>query len=116
MDEGVKPDYRHAYIGVIATSKNLLTLMNNEKSDFLSLNNLIQDQILETTQRGFIGLAQQNQELVKLNKQLTQQLETVVEELNQIKQEPREKEMRKQTRANRKRLPQRDPMTAEIYK
>ena len=27
--------------------------------------------------RGFIGLAQQNQELVKLNKQLTQQLETV---------------------------------------
>jgi len=32
--------------------------------------------------RGFIGLAQQNQELVKLNKQLTQQLETVAEELN----------------------------------
>ena len=66
--------------------------------------------------RGFIGLAQQNQELVKLNKQLTQQLETVVEELNQIKQERREKEIRKQARANRKRLPKRDPMTAEIYK
>jgi integrase len=66
--------------------------------------------------RGFIGLAQQNQELVKFNKQLTQQLETVVEELNQIKQERREKEIRKQTRANRKRLPKRDPMTAEIYK
>jgi hypothetical protein len=54
--------------------------------------------------------------LVKLNKQLTQQLETVVEELNQIKQERREKEIRKQTHANRKRLPKRDPMTAEIYK
>ena len=66
--------------------------------------------------RGFIGLAQQNQKLVKLNKQLPQQLETVVEELNQIKQERREKEIRKQTRANRKRLPKRDPMTAEIYK
>ena len=66
--------------------------------------------------RGFIGLAQQNQELVKLNKQLTQQLETVVEELNQIKQERRENEIRKQARANRKRLPKRDPMTAEIYK
>ena len=66
--------------------------------------------------QGFIGLAQQNQELVKLNKQLTQQLETVVEELNQIKQERREKEIRKQARANRKRLPKRDPMTAEIYK
>jgi len=66
--------------------------------------------------RGFIGLAQQNQELVKLNKQLTQQLETVVEELNQIKQERRKKEIRKQTRANRKRLPKRDPMTAGIYR
>ena len=66
--------------------------------------------------RGFIGLAQQNQELVKLNKQLTQQLETVVEELNQIKQERQEKAARKEARANRKRLPKRDPMTAEIYK
>jgi integrase len=61
-------------------------------------------------------LAQQNQKLVKLNKQLTQQLETVVEELNQIKQEREEKETRKQARANCKRLPKRDPMTAEIYK
>ena len=66
--------------------------------------------------RGFIGLAQQNQELVKLNKQLTQQLETVIEELNQIKQERQEKAARKEARANRKRLPKRDPMTAEIYK
>jgi integrase len=66
--------------------------------------------------RGFIGLDQQNQELLKLNKQLTQQLETVVEELNQIKQEREEKETQKQARAKRKRLPKRDPMTAEIYK
>jgi len=65
---------------------------------------------------GFIGLAQQNRELVELNKKLTQQLGIVVAELNQIKQERREKEIRKQTRANRKRLPKRDPMTAEIYK
>jgi len=66
--------------------------------------------------RGFIGLAQQNQELVKLNKQLTQQLDTVVEELNQLKKERHEKASRKEARANRKRLPKRDPMTAEIYK
>ena len=66
--------------------------------------------------RGFIGLAQQNQELLKLNKQLNQKLETVIEELNQIKQEREEKETRKQARAKRKRLPKRDPMTAEIYK
>ena len=65
--------------------------------------------------RGFIGLAQQNQELVKLNKQLTQQLETVVEELNQIKQERQEKAARKEVWANRKRLPKRDSVTPEIY-
>lgn len=41
-------------------------------------------------------------------------MKSLVEELNQIKQE--EKERRKQARVNRKRLPKRDPMTAEIYK
>ena len=35
-------------------------------------------------QRGFIGLALRNQELVELNKELTQQLGIVVAELNQI--------------------------------
>jgi len=66
--------------------------------------------------RGFIGLALRNQELVEVNKELTQQLGIVVGELNQIKQERQEKEIRKQARANRKRLPKRDPMTREIYK
>ena len=75
-----------------------------------------QDQILETTQKGFIGLALRSEELLKLNEQLTQQLETVVDELNQIKQERQEKAARKEARANRKRLPKRDPMTSEIYK
>ena len=65
---------------------------------------------------GFIGLFQKNQELVELNKKLNEQLEIVVAELNQIKQERAEKEIRKQARANRKRLSKRDPMTAEIYK
>ena len=75
-----------------------------------------QDQILETTQRGFIGLALRNEELLEVNKKLKDQLEIVVGELNQIKQERQEKEIRKQARANRKRLPKRDPMTREIYK
>ena len=75
-----------------------------------------QDQILETTQRGFIGLALRNEELLELNKELNQQLEIVVEELNQIKQERKEKEIRKQARVGRKRLPKRDPMTGDIYK
>ena len=60
-------------------------------------------------QKGFIGLALKN-------KELTQQLGIVVTELNQIKQERQETEIRKQARMNRKRLPKHDPMTAEIYK
>ena len=44
-----------------------------------------QDQILETTQRGFIGLALRNEELLEVNKELRQQLSIVVTELNQIK-------------------------------
>ena len=46
-------------------------------------------------QRGFIGLALRNQELVELNTELTQQLGTIIAELNQIKQEHQEKEIRK---------------------
>ena len=75
-----------------------------------------QDQILETTQRGFIGLALRNEELLKSNDQLKQQLDGVLKELNLIKQEREERAARKEARANRKRLPKRDPMTAEIYK
>lgn len=75
-----------------------------------------QDQILETTQRGFIGIALRNEELLEVNKELKQQLSIVVTELNAIKQEREEKAARKEARANRKRLPKRDPMTAEIYK
>jgi len=72
--------------------------------------------IRDDLQKGFIGLALRNQELLEVNKQLKEQLEIVVEELNQIKKERQEKQMRKQTRANRKRLPKREPMTGDIYK
>jgi site-specific recombinase XerD len=74
-----------------------------------------QDQILETTQRGFIGIALRNEELLKSNDQLKQQLDDVMKELNTIKQEREEKAARKEAWTNRKRLPKRDPMTAEIY-
>lgn len=36
VDVAVKLDDRHEYIIVVVIKKNLLTLMNNEKSDFLS--------------------------------------------------------------------------------
>jgi integrase len=71
--------------------------------------------IRNDVQKGFIGLALRNENLLQSNEQLKQQLETVVEELNQIKEERQEKAAQKEARANRKRLPKRDPMTAEIY-
>ena len=71
--------------------------------------------IRDDVQKGFIGLALRNENLLQSNEQLKQQLETVVEELKQIKEERQEKAAQKEARANRKRLPKRDPMTAEIY-
>ena len=75
-----------------------------------------QDQILETAQKGFIGLALRNEGLLKSNDQLKQQLDEVLKELNAIKQERDEKAARKEARANRKRLPKRDLMTGDIYR
>ncbi len=65
----------------------------------------------EELRRGFIGLALRNEELLKSNEQLKQHLK----ELNAIKEEQEAKAVRKKARANRKRLPKRDPMTREIY-
>ena len=75
-----------------------------------------QDQILETTQRGFIGIALRNEKLLKSNDQLKQKLDEVLKELNVVKQEREKKAARKEAWANRKRLPKRDPMTGEIYR
>lgn len=50
-----------------------------------------------------------------MNKKLSQQLERVEKELNVLKKEREEKVARKEARANRKRLPNRQPITLEIY-
>jgi integrase len=65
--------------------------------------------------KGFIGLALRNEELLKSNDQLKQQLDEVLKKLNTIKQEREEKAARKEAWTNRNRLSKRDPMTAEIY-
>ena len=92
--------------------------LNDELSQILEnqrISKKKQDQILKITQREFIGIALRNEELLKVNDQLKQQLDDVIKELNTIKQECEEKVARKETWTNRKRLPKRDPMTAEIY-
>ena len=91
---------------------------NEEKKILNSLELLLEGQRVahKDLQLGFIGLAKQNSELLILNEKLNQQLEIVLGELNKLKKEREEKETRKEARANRKRLPKRDPMTAQIYK
>jgi hypothetical protein len=65
---------------------------------------------------GFIGLAKQNNELIDINKKQSQKLEIIIEELNILKKERKEKVIRKKARANRKRLTKRQPMLPEIYR
>lgn len=67
-------------------------------------------------QLGFIGLATQNRELIGLNNKLNQQLERVEKEFNILKKEREEKVTRKEARANRKRIPKRQPITRKIYR
>ena len=66
--------------------------------------------------KGFIGLALRNEELLKSNHQLKQQLDEVLKELNGIKKEREEKAARRERWSKRKRFPKRDPINSEIYK
>ena len=71
--------------------------------------------IRDDLQKGFIGLALRNEELLKSNQQLKEQLDDVLKELNGMKKEREEKAARREKWAKRKRLPKRDPINSEIY-
>ena len=86
-------------------------LVKGQKSNSSKLKGIRDD-----LRKGFIGLALRNEELLKSNEQLKQHLDEVLKELNTIKQERQERAARRQAWISRKRLPKRDPMTAEIYK
>jgi hypothetical protein len=64
--------------------------------------------------KGFIGLALRNEELLKSNDQLKQQLEIVLSEVHMIKKEREEKAARQKAWSNRKRLPKCDLINSEI--
>lgn len=66
--------------------------------------------------KGFFVLYQQNQEIQMLNDNLNKKLEVLVEELRMVKKERSEKERRKNSYRQRKRLPKRDPIDCETYK
>jgi len=90
---------------------------NNYKKILNNLELLVEGQEVrqKDLQLGFIGLAKQNSELLDLNKELNQQLEMVISELDVIKKEREDKAARKKAWSNRKRLPKRDPINSEIY-
>jgi len=89
-------------------NKKQLKVQNNQlitKSEVESkLNILVEGQtnnskqlqeIRNDLQKGFIGLALRNEQLLRSNEQLKQQLNEVLNELNRIKQEREEKSSRK---------------------
>jgi site-specific recombinase XerD len=63
-----------------------------------------------------VQLDKQNHELIDLNKDLIQKLDIATEKLNILKKEEEKKAIRKEARANRKRLPKCQPMSSEIYR
>lgn len=99
-------------------SSNTLKVEEDYKEISSGIQQILESQeIIENDiRRGFVGLATQNHKLIKLNESLNHQLEKVENELNMLKQEREEKASRKEARANRKRLPKREPVTREIYK
>lgn len=99
-------------------SSNTLKVEEDYKDISSGIQQIFESQeIIENDiRRGFVGLATQNHKLIKLNESLNHQLEKVENELNMLKQEREEKASRKKARANRKRLPKREPVTREIYK
>jgi integrase len=67
-------------------------------------------------EKGLIGLALRNENLLKANEKLKQQSYKVLKELDAIKEEREAKAARQKGRANPKRLPKRDPIDYEIYR
>ena len=98
---------------------NQLLLEVESKLDFLvkgqERNSSELEDIGNDLRKGFIGLALRNDELLKSNEQLNEQLADVLKELNAIKKEREDKAARREKWSKRKRLPKRDPINSEIY-
>jgi integrase len=88
----------------------LKTESNTEEkiAEIMSLMFQRQDQTDVLLQQGFIGLSIQNQEL-------KEELETVTGQLQELLKQQAEILEKRRKRKNRKRLPQKDPLTRDIY-
>jgi len=74
-----------------------------------------QNENTSVMKKGFVGLAVQNTELKEQLTELQKELEIVSNELMERKRKEELIEEQKERRKNRKRLPQRQPITPEIY-
>jgi integrase len=74
-----------------------------------------QDENTSVMKKGFVGLATQNIELKEQLTKLQKELEIVSNELMDRKQKEKLIQEQKERRKNRKRLPQRQPISNEIY-
>ena len=83
----------NSYLNKIEKKLNHNSNENNYEKILNNLELLLEGQKVtqKDLQLGFIGLAKQNSELLDLNKELNQQLDVVMSELNQIKKEREEK-------------------------
>ena len=124
-----KINQREKFNKLVIKMQNQLQKINQENSQLLlevesKLDFLVKGQerdsnklesIENDIRKGFIGLALRNEELLKSNGQMKQQLDDVLKELNAVKQEREEKAARREKWAKRKRLPKHDPINSEIY-
>lgn len=97
MENKIEKKENHQLITEFEVESKLDTLVEGQTNNSKQLKAIRDD-----LQKGFIGLALRNEELLKSNDQLKQQLEIVVEELTTSKQEREEKLARKEAWANRK--------------
>lgn len=74
-----------------------------------------QDQTDKLLQQGFIGLSVQNSELLKNNRELREEIENVTKKIEMLLAEKAETLERRQKWNNRNRLPQKDPLTEDLY-
>ena len=86
-------------------------LVNGQERDSNKLESIEND-----IRKGFIGLALRYEKLLKSKDEMKDQLDDVLKKLNAMEKEKEEKAARREKWAKRKRLPKRDPMTAQIYK
>lgn len=120
-DEFAQALKNSSVIAIKAVEQHLRKIMESDQDVDNKLTNiaaLVVSQNLQiqgTLQRGFIGLATQNQELKDTIDQMDDRIKQLLLIIEENQREKLEKEKRRRARQNRKIQPSREPITQEIY-